>query len=652
MLICVNKKLKSHLCETLDIDNVNYEKIYVTTMKENCEFIIGGIYIPPKSKIDIYQDLSLYIEDIANSYINHKLFIIGDFNLPKIDWHLLDERANYTYRYNTTPKVKTCNDFLNRFINDLGLVQKNNIVNNNENVLDLVFTNSSNSIINKAIDHLVKEDIAHPVLSISLDFIVKKNKQIDYLQDYNFDKYDFNNADYNNLQKSISHIPWNIILENLNIEESVDLFYKKLYEIMDKYIQKKKIKPSTYPKWYSLELKNILIKKKIAHKLYKITKNEKSKKEIDDLRWKCKNKAKTDYKLYINNVENNLKKEPKQFWIYLNDKKSSRELPSIMKYKNNICNNSHDISNLFAEFFNDIYKDGSTNLMNDVNLDYELNLNNINNEIEISKQDIVNSIKKLNLNASVGPDNVPGILIKNCADSLISPLHIIYNKSLRNSCLPSRWKLSYIVPVYKNKGDIGSVKNYRPITIISTIPKLLDCIISEKINNICINKLSNFQHGSIHGKSIQTNLLDYTQFINSKLNINSQVDAIYTDFSKAFDMINHNLLLKKLILLKIPNIIIKWIQNYLENRNLAIRIKDTISNSFLMTNGIPQGSHLSSILFIIFINDIVNVITSSKIWLYLDDIKIALEIETLDDCKKLQKDLNNICDWCIKNGMK
>ena len=355
-----------------------------------------------------------------------------------------------------------------------------------------------------------------------------------------FEKFNFKDVDYNKLQEAIDLIKWDTLLQNLNVEDSINIFYNTIYEIINKYVKKKFIKSSTYPKWFSYDLKQLLIKKIIAHKIYKITCTQKSYDEFSELRMKCKIKSNEDYKIYISSVEKNLKLDTKQFWIYLNNKKSSREYPTIMKYKKKICNNNDDISNLFAEYFCDIYKDGDPNLLNNYFNDLCNKDDDIN--IEINRQEIINSIKRMNSNVSVGPDGIPSILIKESSSSLISPLYNIFNKSLKESCLPSKWKLSYIIPVYKNKGDISHVENYRPITIISAIPKLLDCIISEKIYNNCIDKISRFQHGSVEGKSIQTNLLHYTNFINSKLNINSQVDAIYTYFNKVFDMVNHKLL--------------------------------------------------------------------------------------------------------------
>ncbi|KAG7306323.1 hypothetical protein JYU34_008933 [Plutella xylostella] len=131
-----------------------------------------------------------------------------------------------------------------------------------------------------------------------------------------------------------------------------------------------------------------------------------------------------------------------------------------------------------------------------------------------------------------------------------------------------------------------------------------------------------------------------------------QVDAVYTDYSKAFDKIPHNILVKKLDLFGIHGNLLRWLDSYLRNRSQAVSIKGYLSSFIPISSGVPQGSHLGPLLFNIFINDVTNILNNSDSLLYADDTKIFMKVSSLDDCHNLQADLNNLIQYCNKNKVK
>ena len=233
--------------------------------------------------------------------------------------------------------------------------------------------------------------------------------------------------------------------------------------------------------------------------------------EFIDLRKKCKKIANDNYKDYIEKIENNICSDSKLFWVYINENRHTREFPKIMRYGDKVGESSLAIANLFSEYFSDIYK-------SDFIPNCSSNITDKEQKIvcdELSVDEIAESIRKMNKKASMGPDGIPGIFVFNCITTISKPLCKLFNMSLKSSNFPDKWKLSHIIPIYKGKGDKSSIVNYRPITIINAIPKILDCIIADKIYNLSISKISSKQHGSIKGKSTETNLLLYTNYISS-----------------------------------------------------------------------------------------------------------------------------------------
>ena len=203
-----------------------------------------------------------------------------------------------------------------------------------------------------------------------------------------------------------------------------------------------------------------------------------------------------------------------------------------------------------------------------------------------------------------------------------------------------RWKLATITPVFKDG------KRDRPISKLSCVSKIFEHVIYKKLFFLTKSWISPNQHGFFSGKSTITNLTVFSEYCLSALEHGSQVEEVYTDFSKAFDKLSHAILFSKLQQFGFHSNFLKWIKSYLSNRVCKVVVEEFESRPYVQTSGVPQGSVLGPLFFNLFINDISLCFKNSKFLLYADDLKIYLRTESLRDCFDLQNDLNNLSEWC------
>lgn len=194
------------------------------------------------------------------------------------------------------------------------------------------------------------------------------------------------------------------------------------------------------------------------------------------------------------------------------------------------------------------------------------------------------------------------------------------------------------------------VTNYRPISILSTIPKLFESLVLDNLLPQILPLIIPHQHGFLPRMSVSSNLLCYLNYISQHVH-NSQVDSVYLDLTKAFDRVNHRILLDKLSSYGISGPFLSWFSSYLSDRHCMVRLGSSISSSFPSTSGVPQGSHLGPILFLLFINDVLKCLSVHDVQflLFCDDLKIFREVRSSNDFNILQNALDHLKLWFDSN---
>lgn len=248
-----------------------------------------------------------------------------------------------------------------------------------------------------------------------------------------------------------------------------------------------------------------------------------------------------------------------------------------------------------------------------------------------------------------GPDNIPSVIYRKCLDVLFNPLQNFFNLCLINMKFPDEWKLSRIKPIFK-KGDKAVGENYRAISILSSMSKILEIILYNRLYNIFSKSVSPEQHGFVKGRSTTTNLISFMNFVSTELSKKNEVHVIYFDFLKAFDRVDHVLLITKLSSkFDIPPYLINLLKSYLTNRKSFVSINEVKSFCFSVLSGVPQGSHLGPLLFLMFINDLPSFLSLAFSLLFADDLKIFKSISSPADMIILQDNINNIITWSKRN---
>ena len=222
--------------------------------------------------------------------------------------------------------------------------------------------------------------------------------------------------------------------------------------------------------------------------------------------------------------------------------------------------------------------------------------------------------------------------------------------SLRVGDIPEDWKFSTVTVIHK-KGRKDCVENYRPISLTCVACKVMESLIRDQLMNYFLenNLISDFQYGFVKGRSTMLQLLKILDELTTCLEHGGQIDIIYTDFEKAFDKVPHKRLLSKLYSYGVNEELILWIKSFLCHRNQRIKIKDALSSVKPVLSGIPQGTILGPILFLIFINDMPNVCENlSRIYLFADDAKLYKHILINDDYIYLKESCQNMFDWSAK----
>ena len=603
------------------------EMLSVSLKANNTSYCISACYRVGTLGVENLNEIERHLRNVASRKKFKAHYVIGDFNLPEINW--LESQSS----------TELGRRFIDLF-NDLGLVQMiNQPTHEKGKTLDLLFSNLVGAVDNIVVlgkNEICSSDHYGITFSVKLKF---RNK-IEKRKIFNYKR-----ANWEGLNNDLKSVRWDQHLQ-CDAETGWQRFKNILSHFMNIHIPTITIKNKGQPPWFDSETHQLCLKKERLHRKFKETGRADDYKKYSECRKQFKNLVKEKM---ISNFKDD--EDPalisKKFWSHVKSTSKSSRIPGTVNYQGRFRNNAKDQAEMFNDFFEEQFSDAS-----DYNIDIDYSNDSVN-DVEFSTSKIRNLLKQLNVHKSPGPDGIHGKVLKNCRESIAYPLSCLFKISYNTGQIPAEWKLANVVPVHK-KGPKTSVENYRPISLTSLVMKIFEKIVRDELLAKCQHKINQAQHGFLPQKSCTTQMVDFIDSLTFSINDNVRSDVIYFDFAKAFDSVNHDIILQKLKHeFSIDGTLLKFLMNYLCDRKQCVIIGGAKSGLKDVRSGVPQGSILGPLLFVLFINDMSECISEgTNIALYADDTKIWRKIVNWIDHEVLQRDIDSLYNWAERNKMK
>ncbi|MCG7874753.1 MAG: hypothetical protein JAY78_00305 [Candidatus Thiodiazotropha taylori] len=572
------------------------------------------------------EELCNKLRELQTKHPKAITWIGGDVNLPDIDWE------NHTIKGHNYP-ISMSQYFLNT-VYDIGSDQVVRFPTRGENTLDVFLTNRPSLIEKcKAVPGVSDHDIVF--IEASTRAIRTKSPQRKIFL--------WKHVNTEDLKPDVLHFSTRFTAQ-YSAATDVNTLWDALKEFTTSLLEDKVPSKMTSPRfsqpWISRKIKRISRRKKRAYRKAKKSCSESDIRRYKQLQKESQYECKKAYNGYVSDIVTS-DQNSKKLYSFIKEKRCDSSGVSPLK-KDGIAYSDPKVkATVLNEQFSSVFtEETSTDLPTMGESQYP-----DVHTFTIDQAGVQKLMQGLNPHKAEGPDRIPTRFLKEFATELSPALTLIFQASLQQGEVPGDWKQANVVPIFK-KGDRSSAANYRPISLTSVCSKILEHIIHSQIMRHLdtYHILSDQQHGFRKKRSCESQLILTLQDLASALEENEQVDAVLLDFSKAFDKVSHQRLGIKLDHYGIRGKLLQWIKSFLANRMQQVLVEGHTSTPAPVTSGVPQGTVLGPLLFLIYINDLPLEVSSTT-RLFADDSLLYRRIRSPKDAQILQEDLNRLQDW-------
>lgn len=623
---------------------VIFEYASVDILLESKVVNVTCLYNPSTSNFEYFRtNLELLLDCFDK--LELPIFICGDFNVN------FDNKAN-----RMSVQAKDLTSLFASFGLHRCFFEYSRIDGISKTIIDNVFSNIEARVL---LPETIYCDLSdHFMQIVNYRHGIKTDTIKKYIYSRNF-KNEYNIAKFIHI---ISNEDWNEIIHETNADDSFTIFFNRFKEIIDLAfpLEQKLVKNKSLDKkpWVSYELINEGNNLRDLFKIYKVSNNLNIKNRYLALKKKHKNsiaQAKTNY--YNTQMESSNNRSATA-WKIIKDQINSKERNRLPQTFSTDKGDKVELKEA-ASVFNDYFLNSIKQLTDNMTVQSNLDILNINNMflLPITPNEVAGYIKDISHKDAKGFDGIPCSLLSHVANFIKIPLANVINLSFNEGVFPSILKQALLVPIHK-KNETELISNYRAISLLSPFSKLYELAYAHQLKNF-LNKhniLKENQFGFREKHSTQDAVLALYKFLLNNIEQKNKTACIYFDMTRAFDTVNHQLLLQKLESYGIRGAPLSWVASYLNERSQKVIIKDTnssyYSDSKIVTTGVPQGSTLGPLLFIIFINDLASCFNEYFTSLFADDACVAVTANCVDDLAQKANDAaKRMQDYCTNNGL-
>ena len=639
--VCIYLRNSINYIIRQDLISSELEAVCVEIIKPHSRpFLVTTIYRPPNASSEFFDHFEKLIKAIDDE--NKEMYILGDLNCDMLK---TDKDSNFP-----TKKIKTLYELyqLSQLIDEATRVTMTT-----SSLIDHIVTNTPEKISDSGVIHTGLSDHSLVFAIRKISVVKKQEKKVEIRNMKKFDHQKF--------VEDLRRQPWENVYFFAEDPNAMWEIWKELFlEVLDNHapLQHKKIRTKKVP-WITSAIKQLIITRDRLKRKAIITNLE-----IDWLNYKTtRNKVNIQLrnakKNYYSTKISDQKCNPKEAWKTINDILGRQRKPTVvneLKLGENSLTNTKDIAEGFNDYFSNIGPDLASKI-DTPNLNFQTYIEKAKSEFSafqpVTVSNVYHLLHGLSSNKATGVDKISSKIIKIAAPAISDSLTYIFNQAITLSLFPHEWKTARVIPLYKN-GQRNLPGNYRPISVLPVISKIMERILYDQLYNYLtkFELLSDSQFGFRKFHSTATALLDCTNDWYMNLDRKMFNLVVLIDLKKAFDTVDHQILLKKLELYGIKGQALSFLESYLSNRNQKCQIQGSVSSEKLIKCGVPQGSILGPLFFLLYINDLPQCLDKTKPRLFADDTNLTVSGDSITDLETaVNSDLEKLRKWLIANKL-